>query len=44
MQLVILSFGWLAYSEFGQGGSWICGRKQVEEVDGSFFKVNGAPN
>ena len=44
MQLVSLSFGWLAYVEFGEGGSWICGRKQVQVVDGSTFKVNGAPN
>ena len=40
---VSLSFGWLAYLEVG-GGSWICGREQVEAVGGSTFSVNGAPN
>ena len=40
---VSLSFGWLAYLEVG-GGSWICGREQVEAVGGSTFSVNGIPN
>ena len=40
---VSLSFGWLAYLEAG-GGSWICGREQVEAVGRPTFKGNGAPN
>ena len=40
---VSLSFGWLAYLEV-VGGSWICGREQVEAVGWSNFSVNGAPN
>ena len=43
MQRVSLSFSWLAYLEVG-GGRWICGKEQVEAVDGSIFKVNDAPN
>ena len=40
---VSLSFGWLAYLEI-VGGSWICGREQVEAVGGSTFSVDGAPS
>ena len=43
MLYVSLSFSWLGYLEV-EGLSWICGREQVEAVDGSTFKVNGAPN
>ena len=42
MLRVSLSFSWF-YLEVG-GGSWICGKEQVEAVSGSTFKVNGAPN
>ena len=40
---VSLSFGWLAYLEI-VGGSWICGREQVEAVGGFTFSVDGAPS
>ena len=43
MLRVSLSFGLLAYLEAG-GGSWICGREQVEAVGRPTFKGNGAPN
>ena len=43
-QLVGLYRGWGWWrGEGGVRGSWICGRKQVEAVDGSTFKVNGTP-
>ena len=43
MLYVSLSFSCLGYLEV-EGLSWICGREQAEAVDGSTFKVNGAPN